>query len=433
MPVSVTMPQLGESVTEGTVTRWLKQEGEPVEADEPLLEVSHRQGRHRDPLAQRGRARVDQGRRGRDRRRRGRAGRDLRERRPAGAAAPAAPQAAPPPPPPAPQAAPPPPPVAPAPALRRLPRAAGTTTAARTSRRWYVASRRSTTSTSPRCAVPASADASASRTCSTQRVTVRAATATPAPRPPLPPPPFPSQPLPQRRRALPCHPSRPANPRPPLQLQLQPQRPWYAARTEKLSRLRSVIATRMVGVLQISAQLTTVVEVDVTRIARLRERAKDDVRGPRGREAHVPAVLRQGRASRRSRLHPKVNAEHRPAAGTVTYHDAEHLGIAVDTERGLLVPVIHDAGDLNIGGLPRKIADLADRTRRKQGHPGRARRRHVHADQHRQPRRPVRHADHQPAAGRHPRHRHGRQAPGRHRGPGTRGDRSPSGRWCTWR
>ncbi|MGN6575281.1 MAG: 2-oxo acid dehydrogenase subunit E2, partial [Nocardioides sp.] len=61
--------------------------------------------------------------------------------------------------------------------------------------------------------------------------------------------------------------------------------------------------------------------------------------------------------------HPGVNASIDSEAGTITYHDAEHLGIAVDTERGLLVPVIHDAGDLNLGGMARKIADLAERTR----------------------------------------------------------------------
>ena len=63
------------------------------------------------------------------------------------------------------------------------------------------------------------------------------------------------------------------------------------------------------------------------------------------------------------KAHPSVNASIDQEAGTVTYHDAENLGIAVDTERGLLVPVIHDAGDLNLGGIARKIADLAERTR----------------------------------------------------------------------
>ena len=63
------------------------------------------------------------------------------------------------------------------------------------------------------------------------------------------------------------------------------------------------------------------------------------------------------------RVHPSVNASIDMEAGTVTYHDAEHLGIAVDTERGLIVPVIRDAGDLNLAGLAKRIADLAERTR----------------------------------------------------------------------
>jgi 2-oxoglutarate dehydrogenase E2 component (dihydrolipoamide succinyltransferase) len=134
-------------------------------------------------------------------------------------------------------------------------------------------------------------------------------------------------------------------------------------RTEKLSRLRSVIATRMVESLQVSAQLTTVVEVDITRIARLREQAKADFEAREGvKLTYLPffAVA----TCEALKLHPKLNASIDQAAGTVTYHDAEHLGIAVDTERGLLAPVIHGAGDLNLGGMARKIADLADRTRR---------------------------------------------------------------------
>jgi len=133
-------------------------------------------------------------------------------------------------------------------------------------------------------------------------------------------------------------------------------------RTEKLSRLRSVIARRMVESLQTSAQLTTVVEVDVTRIARLRQRAKADFEARNGvRLSFLPFFALA--AVEALRIHPKVNSSIDMEAGTITYHDAEHLGIAVDTERGLLVPVIHDAGDLNIAGIARRIADLATRTR----------------------------------------------------------------------
>ena len=155
----------------------------------------------------------------------------------------------------------------------------------------------------------------------------------------------------------------------------------------------------MVESLQVSAQLTTVVEVDVTKIARLRDQAKADFEAREGVKLSFLPFFALA-AVEALKVHPMVNASIDIEAGTVTYHDAEHLGIAVDTERGLLVPVIQDAGDLNIAGLARKIADLADAHPGQQGQPGRAGRRHVHADQHRQPRRAVRHPDHQPAAGR---------------------------------
>ncbi len=133
-------------------------------------------------------------------------------------------------------------------------------------------------------------------------------------------------------------------------------------RTEKMSRMRSVIAKRMVESLQISAQLTTVVEADITRLARLRDRAKRDFEAREGVKLSFLPFFAQATVEA-LKAHPKVNASIDTDKGEVTYHGAEHLGIAVDTERGLLVPVIHDAGDLNIAGLARRIADLAERTR----------------------------------------------------------------------
>jgi pyruvate dehydrogenase E2 component (dihydrolipoamide acetyltransferase) len=118
----------------------------------------------------------------------------------------------------------------------------------------------------------------------------------------------------------------------------------------------------MVESLQVSAQLTSVVEVDVTRVARLRGQAKAGFEAREGvRLSFLPffAVA----AVEALKQHPKVNASIDLEAGTITYHEAEHLGVAVDTERGLLVPVVHGAGDLNLGGMARKIADLAERTR----------------------------------------------------------------------
>jgi pyruvate dehydrogenase E2 component (dihydrolipoamide acetyltransferase) len=132
--------------------------------------------------------------------------------------------------------------------------------------------------------------------------------------------------------------------------------------TEHMSRARQVIAKRMVESLQTSAQLTTVVEADVTAIARLRERAKADFEAREGVKLSFLPFFALA-AVEALKTHPKLNAVIDTASAQVTYHDAEHLGIAVDTDRGLMVPVIRKAGDLNIGGLARKIADLAERTR----------------------------------------------------------------------
>ena len=132
--------------------------------------------------------------------------------------------------------------------------------------------------------------------------------------------------------------------------------------TERMSRLRQLIAQRMVDSLHTSAQLTTVVEADVTKIARLRERAKPDFEKREGvRLTFLPFFALATLEA--LKMHPKLNAVIDTDQGEVTYYDVEHLGIAVDTDRGLLVPVIRNAGDLNIGGLARKIDDLARRTR----------------------------------------------------------------------
>lgn len=130
--------------------------------------------------------------------------------------------------------------------------------------------------------------------------------------------------------------------------------------TVTMTRLRKVIAARMLESLQVSAQLTTVVEVDVTKIARLRDRAKSTFEAREGVKlsflpffaVSICEALKQ---------HPVLNAS--VEGDQITYHGTEHLGIAVDTERGLLVPVLANAGDLNMGGIARKIADLAARTR----------------------------------------------------------------------
>ncbi len=130
--------------------------------------------------------------------------------------------------------------------------------------------------------------------------------------------------------------------------------------TEKMSRLRQVIAERMIDSLQTSAQLTTVVEVDVTRVAALRARAKNDFLAKNGTKLTFLPFFVQA-ATEALKAHPKINAS--IEGKNVTYHDVEHVGIAVDTPRGLLVPVVKNAGDLNIPGLAKRINDLAARTR----------------------------------------------------------------------
>ncbi len=130
--------------------------------------------------------------------------------------------------------------------------------------------------------------------------------------------------------------------------------------TQRMSRPRQVIAQRMVESLNVSAQLTTVVEADVTAIARLRDQARQDFEARESVKLSFLPFFALA-AVEALKMHPKLNAM--IDGDQVTYHDAEHVGIAVDTERGLMVPVIHNAGDLNIGGLARKISDLANRTR----------------------------------------------------------------------
>jgi 2-oxoglutarate dehydrogenase E2 component (dihydrolipoamide succinyltransferase) len=132
--------------------------------------------------------------------------------------------------------------------------------------------------------------------------------------------------------------------------------------TVKMPRLRQVIAQRMIESLRVSAQLTTVQQVDVTRIARLRARAKADFERREGvKLTYLPFFAKA--TVEALKQYPQVNASIDDGGKEVTYHGAVHLGIAVDTPRGLLVPVIPNADELNIAGLARHIADLAARTR----------------------------------------------------------------------
>jgi pyruvate dehydrogenase E2 component (dihydrolipoamide acetyltransferase) len=345
----VTMPALGESVTEGTVTRWLKQEGEQVEVDEPLLEVSTDKVDTEIPSPAAGTLTkilvgedetVEVGAQlafiG------GGGG--------ATAAPAAAPQqeqqapAAPSPQPaaqraePAPQAAPAP---TPAPTPAPAPAAAPQAPAAQAPAGGGDGAGAYVTPLVRRLAAERGVDlSSVSGTGVGGRIRKQDVVAA-------------SESSAQPAAAAAGGATKPSVPAPDTALR---------GRTEKMSRLRAVIARRMVESLQVSAQLTTVVEADVTRIARLRDQAKADFVKREGvKLSFLPFFAKA--AIEALKAYPAVNSSIDQEAGTVTYHDTENLGIAVDTDRGLLVPVIHDAGDLSLGGLSRKIADLAERTR----------------------------------------------------------------------
>jgi pyruvate dehydrogenase E2 component (dihydrolipoamide acetyltransferase) len=434
MSVSVVMPQLGESVTEGTVTRWLKKEGEHVTADEPLLEVSTDKVDTEIPSPASGILRgiaVDEDETVA-------VGAQLAviedsdsAAAPAPAPEPAAPAAEEAPAPPAPPA-----PAAPAaPAYAPPPPAAPQAPA-------------------PAAAAPANGGSAPSSDWSwnTPAAPAYAPPPSPAPAayvPPTPPPPPAPSPSPQAAQAPAEEEPSGAYPEPtplpsgdspyvtplvrklaaehsvplesivgtgvggrirkqdvleasraqraaeaataaaaatpaPAQEAAPAAAPAYApapasapgpaaaraaivpsalrGTTQRLSRPRQVIAKRMIESLQTSAQLTTVVEADVTNIARLRERAKGAFQAREGVKLTFLPFFAQATVEA-LKVHPVLNAVINGETQEVTYHAAEHLGIAVDTERGLMVPVIHNSGDLNIGGLARKIADLAARTR----------------------------------------------------------------------
>ncbi|HYZ37193.1 MAG TPA: 2-oxoglutarate dehydrogenase, E2 component, dihydrolipoamide succinyltransferase, partial [Pseudonocardiaceae bacterium] len=336
------MPALGESVTEGTVTRWLKQVGDTVEADEPLVEVSTDKVDTEIPspvagtvleivVAQDETVAVGATLAAIGDRQAGPAPADQPDR----SVQPALPE------------------------REAVPEISTDNTGAP-----YV------TPLVRKLATEHGVDLSTVQGTGIggriRKQDVLAAVKAPQPEPAPEPEPEPEPaPEPQPRSA----------PRPPARA--EPQWPSTAAvpsalpapavselrgRTEKMSRMRSVIAKRMVESLQVSAQLTTVVEVDITRLARLRDRAKREFEAREGVKLSFLPFFAQA-AVEALKQHPKLNASIDTDKGEITYHNAEHLGIAVDTERGLLVPVIHDAGDLNIAGLARRIADLAARTR----------------------------------------------------------------------
>ena len=132
--------------------------------------------------------------------------------------------------------------------------------------------------------------------------------------------------------------------------------------TQKAPRIRQVIARRMRESLEVSTQLTQVHEVDMTKVAKLRLKAKNSFQAQNGTKlTFLPFIAKA--VAEALKQHPKLNAAYDEDKQEITYHNAEHLAIAVDTDKGLLVPVISDAGNLNLAGLAGKIADVASRTR----------------------------------------------------------------------
>ena len=353
----ITLPALGESVTEGTITRWLKAVGDVVAVDEPIVEISTDKVDTEIPASVAGvltkitapeDSVVEVG---------GELGRigSSMAAAPVAAPEPAAPEPAAPEPaapePAAPVAAP--EPAAPEPAAPVAPAPVVAPVASESTQTGYV------TPLVRRMAADAGIDlATVAGTGSGGRITksdVAAAsdaassgpvTAT-----------APVTPAPAPAAAPPAAAPKAEVPKPAVAVGGP-----LAGTTEPLSRLRKVIAERMVESLQTSAQLTTVVEVDVTKIAVVRNRVKGSFEQREGvKLSFMPFFVKASVEALKQ--FPQLNASIDTAAGTVTYYSDENIGIAVDTERGLLVPVIRQAGDLNIAGIARQISDLAARTR----------------------------------------------------------------------
>ncbi|MFE1854494.1 2-oxoglutarate dehydrogenase, E2 component, dihydrolipoamide succinyltransferase, partial [Streptomyces sp. NPDC059489] len=132
--------------------------------------------------------------------------------------------------------------------------------------------------------------------------------------------------------------------------------------TVKMPRIRKVIGDNMVKALHEQAQLSSVVEVDVTRLMRLRAQGKDAFAAREGvKLSPMPFYVKA--AAQALKAHPVINAKINEAEGTITYFDTENIGIAVDSEKGLMTPVIKHAGDLNIAGIAKATADLAGKVR----------------------------------------------------------------------
>ncbi len=166
----------------------------------------------------------------------------------------------------------------------------------------------------------------------------------------------------KKKGAAPAAEEQQAAPSAPSAPRATPQPDAKRGTTEKAPRIRLTIAQRMRESLQESAQLTQVTEVDMTRVAVLRDRAKTRFQEREGAKlTYLPFFAKA--VAEALQAHPKLNATFREAEKEIVYNASENIAIAVDTPKGLLVPVIKDAGDLNLGGLAKQIADLGSRAK----------------------------------------------------------------------
>jgi pyruvate dehydrogenase E2 component (dihydrolipoamide acetyltransferase) len=302
MAVAVTMPELGESVTEGTVTRWLKEVGDTVELDEPLLEVSTDKVETEIPAPAAG---------------------TLLDRLVAENEV-----------------------VEVGGTLAMIGGSDGEKPSAGSGGAGPTATKTAPAADQPAPRVRADAEPSpAPRAVSAEhdRPSGPQGRVRPADD--------------ERKEALATGPSIPQ----PARRSSAPEKP-IAGRVVPLSRLRRIIAQRMTASLATSAQLTTVQEVDVTPVARLRAAHKADFERREGvKLTFLPFIAKAVIEALGS--FPAVNATISEDGTSVTYHAGVNLAIAVDTPRGLLVPVIRDAHELSVAGLARRIADVAERTR----------------------------------------------------------------------
>ncbi|MGV9679448.1 2-oxoglutarate dehydrogenase, E2 component, dihydrolipoamide succinyltransferase [Nocardia sp. NPDC003482] len=171
----------------------------------------------------------------------------------------------------------------------------------------------------------------------------------------------PAAPEPQAPAAAPKAPAA-ASSAPAATAGVRPQLQALRGTTQKASRIRQITATKTRESLQTTAQLTQTHEVDVTKIAALRAKAKDAFAKREGVNLTFLPFFAKA-AVEALGVHPNVNASYNEDTKEITYHSAVHLGIAVDTEQGLLSPIIHNASDLSLAGLARAIADIANRAR----------------------------------------------------------------------